>query len=132
MSVTTQALEMSLSDLVGQAQQLAARGEAEAAQLLYAQWIARHPGNPQLYIAHFNHACLLTDLGNSAAAIAALGAVLALNPDFLPARINLGGMHERAGAPNVALEHWREVTQRLVAVTGAAIIHKATALRQMA
>jgi len=114
---------------------VAAAGEAATpaqAQALYQRWIGENPEHPQLYIAHFNHACLLTDLGNSAAAIAALGAVLALNPDFLPARINLGGMHERAGAPNVALEHWREVTQRLVAVTGAAIIHKATALRQMA
>lgn len=118
-----------LSDLVAAASQASTPAQAQA---LYQRWIGENPEHPQLYIAHFNHACLLTELGNSAAAIASLNAVLALNPDFLAARINLGGMHERAGAPNVALEHWRDVTQRLVAVTGAAIIHKATALRQMA
>lgn len=132
MSITTQALEMSLSDLVGQAQQLAARGEAEAAQLLYAQWIARHPGNPQLYIAHFNHACLLSEMGRSPTAMDALSQCLALNPDFLPASINLGGLLERSGDLPQAIEAWQGVAQRLVAVTGHAIAYKLTALRQMA
>ncbi len=125
----TAARPTTLTELVAAASQA---GSTAQAQGLYQRWIGENPDHPQLYIAHFNHACLLTDLGNNAAAISALGAVLALNPDFLPARINLGGMHERTGAPNVALEHWQGVTQRLVAVTGAAIIHKATALRQMA
>jgi len=132
MSSTTQALEMSLSDLVGQAQQLVSRGEGEAAQLLYADWIASHPRNAQLYIAHFNQACLLSEIGRGAAAMVALNQCLTLNPDFLPASINLGGLLERSGAVPQAIEQWQGVTQRMVAVTGHAIAYKLTALRQIA
>ena len=118
----------SLSDLVQAATHLS-RANAEAA---YRDWIDANPADPQLYIAHFNHACLLGDLGQNPAAMAALDAALAINPDFLPARINLGSLMERAGAPEQALNHWQDVAQRLVAVTGHAITYKVTALRQMA
>ena len=132
MSSITQAVEMSLSDVVEQAQELASRGDGEAAQLLYAHWIARHPGHPQLYIAHFNHACLLSEMRHSPAALEALHQCLALNPDFLPASINLGGLLERSGTVPQAIEAWQGVAQRLVAVTGQAIAYKLTALRQIA
>lgn len=118
-----------LSELV---QATARLGDRAAAAALYGSWIARHPAEPQLYIAHFNHACLLSDMGEGGAAMAALNAALALNPDFLPARINLGSLMERAGAPDQALGQWQDVAQRLVAVTGAAITYKVTAMRQMA
>ncbi len=122
----------SLGALVAAAVQASLTGKPGAAEALYRRWILAWPGHPRLYVAHFNHACLLSEMGRSAAAIAALDAALAINPDFLPARINLGGLHEKAGAPNAALEHWREAAQRLVAVTGPAITYKVTALRQMA
>ena len=121
-----------LAELVQAATRLASAGAPAAAEREYSNWIARSPGDPQLYIAHFNHACLLGEMGRSEAAMAALQAALEINPDFLPARINLGGLMERAGSPEQALGHWQDVAQRLVAVTGAAINYKATALRQMA
>lgn len=125
-------LEQTLTELVAEAQRLTAGGEGEAASRLYARWIDANGINPQLYIAHFNHACLLSELGQGDAAQGALTDCLALNSDFLPASINLGGLLERAGALPQAIDQWQGVTQRLVAVTGAAIGYKLTALRQMA
>ena len=118
-----------LAELVAAATQA---GNPRAAEAMYNRWVTKQPGHAQLYVAHFNHACLLNELGRGAEAMAALDCALAINPDFLPARINLGGLHEKAGAPNAALDHWRDVAQRLVAVTGSAINYKVTALRQMA
>jgi predicted O-linked N-acetylglucosamine transferase (SPINDLY family) len=125
-------LAMTLANLVAEAQRLTAVGEGAAASRLYAGWIAANPANPQLYIARFNHACLQTELGEVEAARDSLQACLALNPDFLPASINLGGLLERAGQVPQAIEQWQGVAQRLVAVTGAAIAYKLTALRQIA
>jgi predicted O-linked N-acetylglucosamine transferase (SPINDLY family) len=128
----SETLEMTLSDLVAEAQRLTATGMGERSSRLYADWIATHATDPQLYIAHFNHACLLSELGEPQTAMQSLNACLALNPDFLPASINLGGLLERAGAVPQAIEQWQGVAQRVVAVTGAAIAYKLTALRQIA
>lgn len=132
MSIATATDAPSLSELVTQAQALGAADRRDAAEQLYARWIAQRPDHPQLYIAHFNHACLLGEMGRSADAMRALGACLSLNPDFLPASINLGGFLERAGDIRQALEQWRGVAQRMVSVTGASVTHKLTALRQIA
>ncbi|PZW48135.1 putative O-linked N-acetylglucosamine transferase (SPINDLY family) [Humitalea rosea] len=120
-----------LPDLVATASQLVAAGRQHDAEPLYRQWIEASTGHPQLYLACFNHACLLGEMGQNTDAAAALTRALALNPDFLPARINLGGLLERGGAVERALEQWRDVAQRMVAVTGPAITYKTTALRQM-
>jgi predicted O-linked N-acetylglucosamine transferase (SPINDLY family) len=125
-------LEMTLTELVAEAQRLTASGTGDKASRLYAGWIAGNPENPQLYIAHFNHACLLSERGEAQAAMQSLKDCLAINPDFLPASINLGGLLERAGAVPQAIEQWQGVAQRVVAVTGAAINYKLTALRQIA
>ena len=122
-------MSVSLADVVAQAQNLA---DAPTAQLLYAEWITRHPDDPQRYLAHFNRACLLSEAGEAQAAMQALGQCLALNPDFLPASINLGGLLERAGSIAQAIQQWHGVAQRVVTVTGAAIAYKSTALRQIA
>ena len=132
MSHSTLGMPASLSALVQEATCLAASGARAEAEAAYCAWIAASPADPQLYIAHFNHACLLGELGQNVRAAGALTAALAINPDFLPARINLGSLMEKAGAPDQALGQWQDVAQRLVAVTGAAITYKVTALRQMA
>lgn len=128
----SETLDVTLQELVAEAQRLATMGAGAVASRLYAGWIASHLGDPQLYIAQFNHACLLSELGEPEAARQSLTACLALNPDFLPASINLGGLLERAGAIPQAIEQWQGVVQRVVAVTGAAIAYKLTALRQIA
>ncbi len=128
----SETLPMTLPALVAEAQRLTSAGDGTVASRLYAGWIAANPADPQLYIARFNHACLQTELGEAGAARESLSACLALNPDFLPASINLGGLLERAGAIPQAIEQWQGVAQRVVAVTGAAIAYKLTALRQIA
>ncbi len=128
----SECLAMTLTALVAEAQRLTAAGERAAAGRLYAGWIAANPADPQLYIARFNHACLQSEMGEAEAARESLRACLALNPDFLPASINLGGLLERAGQVPQAIEQWQGVAQRVVAVTGAAIAYKLTALKQIA
>jgi len=131
MSLTVTAA-MPLTELVSVAGGHAAQGRGEVAQALYRDWIDANPAHPQLYVAHFNHACQLTALGREAQAIQSLAAALGLNPDFLPARINLGGLLERAGAPDQALRQWQVVSERLVAHNGPSLGYKLAALRQTA
>lgn len=107
-------------------------GNPAKSEKIYCSWIKENPDHPQLYVALFNQACLLSEMGSIDIAMRALDRALCLNPDFLPARINLGTLHEKMGAANVALQQWGDVTQRLVAVTGASISYKVTALRQAA
>jgi predicted O-linked N-acetylglucosamine transferase (SPINDLY family) len=121
-----------LAELVSSGAHLAAQGKGPEAEALYRSWITGNPAHPQLYIAHFNHACQLTALGREAEAIQSLAAALGLNPDFLPARINLGGLMERAGAPDQALRQWQMVGERLVAINGQALGYRLAALRQTA
>lgn len=128
----SETLEMTLAELVTEAQRLSAAGASGAASRLYAGWIAANPTHSQLYVAHFNRACLLGELGEVESAMQALGQCLALNADFVPASINLGGLLERSGSAQRAIEQWQGVAQRLVAVTGSSIAYKLTALRQIA
>ena len=50
----------SIADLVGQAQLLAASGQADAAAALYADWAAQEPDHPALHAVLFNHGVLLS------------------------------------------------------------------------
>lgn len=121
-----------LTELVSRSAKLASQGQGTEAEALYRDWISSNPAHPQLYVAHFNHACQLTSLGREAEAIQSLAAALGLNPDFLPARINLGGLMERAGAPDRALRQWQMVSEHLVAISGQSLGYKLAALRQTA
>lgn len=127
--ITADFATVSLNNIVTEASRV---GERAVAENIYCKWVKANPEHPQLYIALFNQACLLSDMGRIDAAIRVLDRALGLNPDFLPARINLGTLHEKMGAANVALQQWGDVTQRLAAVTGASISYKVTALRQAA
>ncbi|MDB5455970.1 MAG: N-acetylglucosamine transferase [Caulobacter sp.] len=128
--ITTGAL--SLGDVITAAGELAQTGQTGLATQLYTVWIQFNPGHPQLFVAYFNISGLHTALGDLPTATAALERVIALNPDFLPAQINLGGLVERAGDPVRALAQWTAVLDRMASVTGEAISHKLTALRQIA
>jgi predicted O-linked N-acetylglucosamine transferase (SPINDLY family) len=123
---------LSLGEVIGAAAQLTQAGQAGLATQLYAVWIQFNPGHPQLFVAHFNISGLHTQLGDLPAAITALESAMALSPDFIPAQINLGGLVERSGDAARALAQWNAVLERLALVTGEAISHKLTALRQIA
>lgn len=120
-----------LGDLVTAATALNEAGQAKLAEQLYKVWIGFNPNHPQLFVAYFNCASLQTQTGDVAGAEEALCAALAANPDFHPAYINLGGVLERKGELDRALQQWQTVVTRLAPVTGSAIDHKLTALKQI-
>src|SRR5262249_53767556 len=89
--------DLSFNDLIAAAQQLTAGGQIDAAKQLYQVWIAMNASHPLVFIAQFNCSTLLQQLGDHAAAELLLQAALQANPDFSPARINLGSAFERRG-----------------------------------
>jgi predicted O-linked N-acetylglucosamine transferase (SPINDLY family) len=104
----------------------------EDVRALYTNWIEHHPDDPLLFAALFNYAVVLTDAGELTRARECLERVLSLSPDFTPALINLGRIHERLGVTGLAVRFWTSVVDKLAAVTGTAIAHKVTALNQAA
>ncbi len=121
----------SLVELIGAAAALKAASQIKLAEQLYKVWIGFNRSDPQLYVAYFNCSSLQTELGDLAAAQDSLKQALAINPNFYPAYINLGGLLERTGATDPALAQWQSVTTRLASVTGSAIEHKLTAIKQI-
>lgn len=123
--------DFSLGDLITVAGELAAAGDVARAQQLYTIWIRFNPEHPQLCVAHFNLSSLYTQTSDLKAAALALDASIKLNPDFMPAYINLGGVLEKLGSADQAIEQWQAVVQRRVPVTGPAVGFVTTALKQM-
>jgi predicted O-linked N-acetylglucosamine transferase (SPINDLY family) len=121
-----------LSDAITAADSLTAAGQPDLAEQLYKVWITYNPENPLRYVANFNCAALQTRTGDLAGATLSLNAAIAQSPDFLPAYINLGGVLEKTGQPNQALDLWRAGVDRLAAVTGTAVGYKVSSLKQMA
>jgi predicted O-linked N-acetylglucosamine transferase (SPINDLY family) len=123
--------DLSFSDLIAAAQQLASAKQVDAARQLYQVWIAMNGEHPLVFIAHFNCSTLLQQQGEEAGAEIALRSALAANPDFTPAHINLGSALERRGAVKEAVEQWRAGLERMTALTGDAIEYKTTLLKQL-
>jgi predicted O-linked N-acetylglucosamine transferase (SPINDLY family) len=99
---------LSIGDLFGAAGVLQESGQVPAAIALYRTWIAHTP-SPMVYAACFNLAVVLSTAGDDAAAEALLRQAIALNPDFVEARLNLGSLLERAGRPDDALAMWNAI-----------------------
>ena len=100
--------DLSLADLVSEAQRLQQAGLADAAVALYQRWIADGPPAMR-HVACFNLGTLLGGLGRTAEAEAAYRQAVAQQPNFPHARLNLGHLLERAGQPEEALAQWRAV-----------------------
>jgi predicted O-linked N-acetylglucosamine transferase (SPINDLY family) len=122
---------LSLADLINETGQLGRAGAPALAQQLYKIWISFNREHPQLYVAHFNCSGLESQLGDNAAAEESLRAAIAVNPDFTAAYINLGGILERRGELDQAVEQWRTAASRLVPITGSSVAHVVTALKQI-
>ena len=120
-----------LRELIDAAGKLNASGQVVLSKQLYRLWAKLNPQDPWLHVALFNCAVLESDTGNLALAAEMLQQAVAGNPDFFPAYINLGGVLERGGNPDMGVETWRALAQRTLAVTGHAIDMKVTALKQM-
>lgn len=123
---------MSVLELVGLAEKLKVQAGHVPVATLYKTWIENNNGHQLLYAVLFNYSAVLTEMGNLQGAREALEASLSLNPDFAPARINLGRIYERFGSPDLSVEQWTTAIDRLAIVNGTNIAHKTTALNQMA
>ena len=120
-----------LGELINAATALASSGDIKSAQQVYKVWIGFNRDHPQLFVAYFNCSTLQSQDGDLNGARDSLVKALELNPDFHPAYINLGGLLERAGAPDQGLEQWQALVGRLSHVTGTVIEHKLTAYKQL-
>lgn len=123
---------LALTGLIDTAASLTAAGQIGSARQLYRAWISGNPENPLLYVALFNCSALDSQAGDAAAAVDSLQKAIAINGDFLPAYINLGGILERSGAVDKAVELWTSAVNRPMAVTGTTVGYTAIALKQMA
>ena len=101
-------LDMSLADLVTEAQRLQQGGQADAAVALYQRWIVDGPVAMR-HVACFNLGTTLGALNRGADAEAAYRQAVALQPNFPHARLNLGHLLERSGQPEPAMQQWRAV-----------------------
>ena len=133
-SVLNQARNRTLGiiDLIRAAEQLKAAGLAGAVLALYQAWTENNDDNPLLYAILFNYSVALMDTGALEQARGCLERALEINPDFMPAHINLGRLFERSGQAGAAVQQWSRAVERTAAVTGTAISHKTTALNQIA
>ena len=124
-------LRAGLTDVIGAANALSAQKQPSLAGQLYAIWIAFNPGNPLVAAAHFNHSVIQSDAGDVEGSRASLESALALDPDLLPAYINLGGLLERTGAIDQGVAQWQSMVARLSSVTGPSVDYKLTAIKQI-
>lgn len=126
------AQELSVPDLIRAVELLRQGGQVQAAIALYATWVEHNPEHPLLYAVLFNYAVALSDAERLEAARERLERAIELNPEFMPAYINLGRVHERLGNVGAALSQWSAALSRMSAVTGTAVSHKTTTLNQSA
>ena len=124
--------DLSVADLIRTAEMLKHKGQAQLIEALYQEWIEQHSNEPLLYAVLFNHAVVLSDAGKAEAARQALERAIVLNPDFIPAHVNLGRAHERLGKVDLALAAWSTALAKMAPITGSAITHKTMALNQSA
>ena len=130
--IQSMARNLSVSDLIRTTETLKQSGQANSVEALYATWIQHNQDNPLLYAILFNYSVTLSDAGKLAPSRECLERAIALNPDFMPAYINLGRVYERQGNTNMAVVQWSFVLAKLAPVNGAAITFKTTALNQSA
>lgn len=72
-------------------------------------------GQPRLAAIEANRALVLQAQGDDAGALAALEAALALDPAFLPARLDAGRLHEAAGRLRQATAHYAIAMEQIPA-----------------
>jgi predicted O-linked N-acetylglucosamine transferase (SPINDLY family) len=130
--IQSMARSLSVSDVIRTADTLKQSGQTRSVLTLYATWIQHNQDHPLSYAILFNYAVMLTDAGELVAATAHFEHAIAVNPDFIPAYINLGRVYERLGRAGAAVTLWSAGLARTAAIHGSAITHKITALNQCA
>lgn len=107
---------MPLVDLLGSAERLIAAGRNEEAIATYRTWLDGTT-SPLAYAVHFNLAVLLGNLQDRAGAEQEYRNVIAVNPAFLQAYLNLGTQLEQQGRADDALAQWRHILEIATPVT---------------
>jgi len=130
--IQSMARNLSVAELIRTTETLKQSGQANSVETLYATWVQHNQSNPLLYAVLFNYSVTLADAGKLAPARECLERAVALNPEFMPAYINLGRVYERLGMVSLAVVQWSVVVAKLGAINGAALSHKTTALNQSA
>ena len=126
------ARNLSVADLIRTTDTLKQSGQTQSVETLYETWVRHNPEHPLLYAILFNYSVALSDAGKLIPARECLERAVALNPEFIPAYINLGRVHERQGAAGLSLAQWSAALVKLAAVTGPAVGYKTTVLNQSA
>ncbi|HEX2009673.1 MAG TPA: acetylglucosamine transferase [Roseateles sp.] len=101
---------MDLAELMAEAGRLQAAGQGADAAVLYQQWIAADR-SPLRMVACYNWGTVLGAIGRHAESEAAYRQALALKPDFIQARLNLGHQLEHLGRKEEALSEWRTIAE---------------------
>ncbi len=122
---------LGLTELFQIAEGLKAAGQALDASELYKTWIAYCADQRVVHLAYFNFSVVLRELGDQAGAINALRACIKLDPNFAPARINLGRGLEDSGQRLAAVDQWQELVDAMSTVTPDRASHKLMALQHI-
>jgi len=130
--IQSMARNLSVADLIRTVETLRQSGQTKSVETLYSTWIDHNADNPLLYAVLFNYSVVLSDANRLEPARDCLQRAIALNPDFMPAYINLGRVYERQGNAGTALVQWSAALTRMAPVSGQAISYKTTALNQSA
>ena len=128
--IRSMARDFSVNDLIRTIETIKLSGQQKLVENLYSTWIEHNRDNPLLYAVLFNYSVALSELGKLEPARECLERAIELNPDFMPAYINLGRTYERLGKVPLAVVQWSAALARMAAVTGVAVAHKTTALNQ--
>jgi predicted O-linked N-acetylglucosamine transferase (SPINDLY family) len=102
--------EVSLAELLEQAQGLQASGRTDLAASLYEKWL-NQTVHPMAHVAWFNLGVVRGELGQREAATEAYRRAIEIHPPFLEARLNLGSQLEAMGQADAAIAAWVEATQ---------------------
>ncbi|GJJ05285.1 hypothetical protein RugamoR64_58230 [Duganella rhizosphaerae] len=101
-----------ITELIGIAGLLTARGRPEQAVALYQLWI-RHADTPLLHAAWYNLAVLQMQGGDQRSAEQSYRRALEIQPRFIEAYLGLGALMERRRSPEEALDTWYEALDLL-------------------
>lgn len=102
-----QEASLPLAELMGRASQLQAQGLGDLAGALYRAWLDKQDG-PLRVVALYNMGSTLASVSKHAEAEQAYRQALALKPDFLQAKVNLGHQQEHLGRVEDALKTWAD------------------------
>lgn len=117
--------QLPVPELFNATAELAARGNVPHAVALYRSWLD-NTQSPLAYAVCFNLAVMLSDSGDTAGAEQLYRRAIALNKNFVEARLNLGTLQERLGRPDDALAIWQDILDSVSNITEQRALHLQT------